>query len=80
MFAWRGKGGVGGMPHVSFMPRKPEDLGCELKTARDGTSEVVMHVEIQEGETRVARKRHQAKHGATAACALRTHARELRLC
>ena len=46
MFAWRGKGGAGGMPHLSCTPRKPEDLGCELKTVCDGTSGVMMHMEI----------------------------------
>ena len=34
MFAWRGKGGAGGMPHLSYIPRKPEDLGS-LSTSRN---------------------------------------------
>jgi hypothetical protein len=46
MFAWRGKGGAGGMPHLSCVPRKPEDLGCELKTVCDGTSGAMMYMEM----------------------------------
>jgi hypothetical protein len=71
MFAWRGKSGTGGMPHLSHIPRKPEDLGCELKTLCDGTSGVMMHVEMQEGKVRMNRKRWNQKHGPTTACALR---------
>jgi hypothetical protein len=72
MFAWRGKGGAGGMPHLSYTPpRKPEDLGCELKTVCDGTSGVMMHVEIQEGKTRMARKQCHQQCGATTSCTLR---------
>jgi hypothetical protein len=71
MFAWRGKGGTGGMPHLSHVPRKPEDLGCELKTACDGTSGVMMHVETQEGKLRMARKQWHQECGATTSCTLR---------
>jgi hypothetical protein len=68
MFAWRGKGRPGRMPHVSCMPRKPEDLSCELKTACDGASGVMMFMEIQEGQARVRRKQWHQKHGATTSC------------
>jgi hypothetical protein len=69
--AWRGKGGAGGTPHLSYVPRKPEDLGCELKTVHDGTSGVMMHVEMQEGKTRMAREQCHQQRGATTSCALR---------
>jgi len=71
MFAWRGKSGTGGMPHLSYIPRKPEDLGCELKTLCDGTSGVMMCMEIQEGKVRMNRKKHHQQCGATTACTLR---------
>ena len=71
MFAWRGKGGAGGMPHLSHVPRKPEDLGCELKTVCDGTSGVMMYMETQEGKLRVARKQWHQECGATTSCTLR---------
>ena len=71
MFAWRGKGGAGGMPHLSYIPRKPEDLGCELKTVCDGTSGVMMYMEIQEGKLRMARKQYHQQYGATTSCTLR---------
>ena len=32
MFTWKGKSGVGGLPHLSFVKRKPEPLGLESKT------------------------------------------------
>jgi hypothetical protein len=71
MFAWRGKGGAGGMPHLSYVPREPGDLGCELKTACDGTSGVMMCVEIQVGKSRMAHKPHHQQCGATTPCTLR---------
>ena len=71
MFAWRGKGGAGGMRHLSCTPRKPEDLRCELKTVCDGTSGVMMYMEIQEGKLRMARKQWHQEYGATTSCTLR---------
>jgi hypothetical protein len=32
MFAWRGKKGNGGIPHLSFLQRKPIPLGTEYHT------------------------------------------------
>jgi hypothetical protein len=66
MFVWRGKSGTGGMPHLSYIPRKPEDLGCELKTLCDGNSGVMACVETQEGKVRM-----NQEHGPTTACTLR---------
>jgi hypothetical protein len=59
------------MPHVSYIPRKPEDLGCELKTVCDGTSGLMMFMEIQEGQTRMRQKTWHQEYDATAPCALR---------
>jgi hypothetical protein len=59
------------VPHLSCTPRKPEDLGCELKTLCDGTSGVMMHVEIQEGKVRMNRKKWHQQCGAATACTLR---------
>ncbi len=31
MIAWKGKKGNGGIPHMSYLERKPEPLGTEVK-------------------------------------------------
>ena len=71
MVSWTGKSGVGGLPHLSFIPRKPEPLGVELKTMCDGTSGVCMHMEVQEGKLRMTRKKYHQQYGATTSCTLR---------
>jgi hypothetical protein len=36
MIAWKGNTGAGGLvPHLSYVKRKPEPLGVELKTVCD---------------------------------------------
>ncbi len=42
MSAYRGKG----MPHLSFVKRKPEPLGCELKTVADGLTGIMLFLEV----------------------------------
>ena len=71
MFAWKGKSGVGGVPALSFVERKPEPLGLELKCVADGESGVMLHLEMQEGALRMARKGYVREHQATTACTLR---------
>jgi hypothetical protein len=52
MIQWTGASGpTNGMPHMSYVPRKPVPLGCEVKCVADGTSGVMMYLEIQEGKT-----------------------------
>ncbi len=43
MCAWRGKD----LPHLSFIPRKPEPYGVEFKSIADGESGVLLTLEIQ---------------------------------
>ena len=39
MIAWKGNSGVAGaVPHLSFVKRKPEPLGVEIKTVCDCTT------------------------------------------
>ena len=41
----------GGLPHISYVIRKPEPLGTEFKTAADpATSIIMLALEIQEGK------------------------------
>ena len=36
-------------PHLSWVPRKPEPLGVELKTVGDALSGIMLRIEICEG-------------------------------
>lgn len=52
MSAWDGtdfKWTAEGMPHVTKIARKPKGIGCELKSACDGESGIMLRLEIQEG-------------------------------
>ena len=71
MFAWTGKSGVGGLPHMSWVQRKPEPLGLELKTICDAETGVMLYVEMQEGAVRMARKKYCNDMKATTACTAR---------
>ena len=72
MIQWTGASGPPiGMPHMSFVPRKPVPLGCELKCVADGTSGVMMYIEVQEGKTRMMRMRFADEYPATVATTLR---------
>ena len=72
MIQWTGASGPPtGMPHMSYVPRKPVPLGCEVKCVADGTSGVMMFLEIQEGKTRMMRARFADEYPATVATTLR---------
>jgi hypothetical protein len=67
MSSWRGTS----MPHLSFIPRKPEPLGCEMKCVADADTGIMLFLEIQESKEAMKSKRHFSTLGATAACTLR---------
>jgi hypothetical protein len=67
MWAWTGQG----MPHLSFVKRKPEPLGAEVKNLCDGLSGVMLYLELQEGKTRMAAKKYCDEYKATTATTLR---------
>ncbi len=71
MLEWKGKSGFGGLPHQSYIVRKPEPLGTEGKTLCEGTFGICIHFEVQKGKIRMARKRFVNTYGATTACTLR---------
>lgn len=71
MITWQGKSGPGGMPHLSFIARKPAPLGLELKTICDADTGIMMGMEIQEGKIRMARMRYCDRYPATTASTLR---------
>jgi hypothetical protein len=51
MSAWRPRTTRhGGLPHISYVFRKPEPLGTEFKTAADPATGIMLALEIQEGQ------------------------------
>jgi hypothetical protein len=71
MLEWKGKSGNGGLPHLSFIKRKPQPLGTELKSVCEGTFGICVFIEIQKGKIRMARKKWARTYGATTGCTLR---------
>ncbi len=71
MFAWRGKQGNGGIPHLSYIERKLIPLGTELKVVCEGTMGLCGFLEIQKGKFAMARAKHTTKYKATTACTVR---------
>ncbi len=71
MFAWRGKKGNGGIPHLSFLIRKPIPLGTESKVVCEGTFGLCMYLEVQKAKVEMARKKYCREYKATTACTLR---------
>jgi hypothetical protein len=71
MFAWRGKKGNGGIPHLSVLKRKPIPLGTESKVVCEGTFGLCMYMEIQKGKVPMARKTISRQYKATTACTVR---------
>jgi hypothetical protein len=61
---------TGGLPHISFIMRKPEDLGTELKVVADTESTLFIGLEIQEGKHPMRAKDYSNEKGATAGCCL----------
>lgn len=74
MCAWRGQEGEGSIskcPKISFVPRKPEPLGVELKTTADALSGVLIRLEICEGKKRHGDQEWYDEYGHTTATSLR---------
>ncbi|CAB9527834.1 unknown protein [Seminavis robusta] len=61
---------TGNIPHLSYIDRKPEPLGTELKTVACSKTGVIIYAEIQEGAIAMNKKRH-AKLGGTISCSIR---------
>ena len=68
IFEWKDKNGFGGLPHQSYIKRKPEPLGTEGKTACEGTFGICIFYEIQKGKLRMARMKWVGRYGATTGC------------
>ena len=63
---------TGNLPNISFVWRKPEPLGTELKTvASAGSNGPIVHAEVQEGKIGMRNKKFYNSHGSYCACTLR---------
>ena len=71
MLPWHGNAGSGGVPHLSFIKRKPHPLGVEVKTVCDCSTGVMMYCDLQEGKIRMQRKHYADKFPHTTACTAR---------
>jgi hypothetical protein len=58
-------------PHLSYILRKPEPLGVELKVVSCGMTGIMLHLEIQKGKGPMADTKYTSEYGASAACTLR---------
>jgi hypothetical protein len=67
MVAWRGID----LPHLSFVPRKPEPLGVEIKTLACFTSRILIQMEFAEGKEVMCTKEYERAYGHTTATTLR---------
>jgi Transposase IS4 len=56
---------------LSFIARKPEPFGVELKASACGVSGCLLHIEIQKGKDAVREAEHSEAYGVTSACTLR---------
>ncbi len=72
MLEWKEKSGHGGLPHLSYIKRKPKPLGTELKSVCEGTMGIFcLYIEIQKGKVAMQRKKWCNRYTATTACTLR---------
>lgn len=61
----------GGLPHLSFIARKPEPLGTEFKVLCCSETGCLLFIEIQKGMDRMRSSEGSKEHGVTAACTVR---------
>ncbi len=71
MFEWTGQVGPGGIPHLSFIERKPKPLGSEFKSVCEGYFGMCMYIVLQKGKVRMRRKKWCEQYKATTACTVR---------
>ena len=62
---------TGDLPNISYVTRKPENLGTEFKTCACPVTGILSFLEIQRGKGQMNGHKYFDKIGATASCALR---------
>ncbi len=72
MSAWRPRStALGGLPNISFIMRKPEPLGTELKCVACPVTGCMLNLEIQRGKEGMKDQKYNQALGATTGCTLR---------
>jgi hypothetical protein len=72
MSAWHPqKTKTGGLPHISFIMRKPEPLGTEFKVVACPQTGLFLYLEIQRGKEDMQQMKYHCTLGATMACTIR---------
>jgi len=70
MSAWRGLdssiAGRKGLPHVTKIKRKPEGIGCEMKSIADVDTGMIFKLDLMEGKLRESLKMYHDKGAGTA--------------
>ena len=64
---------TGNLPHLTYLPGKPQDLGPEAKVLMCSFVGCVLKIELMEGKLAMAVKRYHRQMGATAALVVRMH-------
>ena len=65
---------TGGLPHLSFVERKPEPLGTEFKVVSDFATGVLLHLEVMEGGAAMKEKKYVSEnYGSIAATTSRIY-------
>ena len=62
---------TGDLPHLSYVIRKPENLGTEFKSCADPVTGTMSFIEIQKGKGEMNSCEYHKEIGATASCGLR---------
>lgn len=62
---------TGGLPHLSYIQRKPRPLGTEFKNAADAESGMMLWLEIQRGKSGMSEHEFVSELGPQAACSAR---------
>ena len=62
---------TGGLPHLSFIMRKPVPLGTEFKAVADGEAGCLLGLEIQRGKEGMKNMQYSKRFRATSACSIR---------
>ena len=58
------------LPNLSFIMRKPEPLGAELKTLVDAYSGQILWLEVMEGKERIRGKKYTKEFDVTVSCVM----------
>jgi len=61
---------TGNLPHLSFILRKPENLGTEFKVVACPITGIILYLEIQKGREKMQQANYSNQCGVTAACVI----------